>query len=275
MTMNKHLERDLKGPDSLQKNLSKSIESLASNRKRLLMMLSPIFVVAIAAYGVYAWSQHNVKSRRAGLAKILAVRGQEDRDLSKRREDIQKQITELRNTKTEKDGKKAALSPEALTKVTSLEKQMADLKPDYSKSHAEFKKFYDSNSRESEGWMAGLSWAGKELREGRNDEARKVIEHVAKSSTSNKFYQMNSRFMLIGLLEEAGDFDGALKECDVLSKISSEETQATVLLTKARLLYFKKSFDQAKVSLNELLTKHASTPEATKARGLLALMGQA
>ena len=275
MTMNKQFERDLKGPDSLQKNLSNSIDSLASNRKRMLMMLSPLVVVALAGYGVYAWSQHNVKARRAGLAKILAVRGQEDKDLSKRREDMQKQITELRNTKTEKDGKKAALSPEALTKVTNLEKEMADLKPDYTKSHAEFKKFYDSNLDAAEGWMAGLSWAGKELRDGRSDEARKVVEHVAKSSTSNKFYQMNSRFMLIGLLEEAGDFDGALKECELLSKIATDETQATVLLTKARLLYFKKSFDQAKVSLNELLTKHASTPEATKARGLLALMGPA
>ena len=273
MTGHKNLDRSLKRPDSFQDQILNGIKFFSTNKKRVLMLSAPLIVVASAGYAVYSWTSYTANHRRAELAKITSIQSDEQSEVSKKRDDLQKQIDALRNTKPDKDGKKGAVSPEALTKITGMEKQMTDLKPDHSKSTAEFKKFFDSNNDSPEGWMAGLTWASRQLQEGNSAEARKVVEHVAKSSSANKFYQMNSRFMLIGLLEDAGDFDSALKEVDILSKLATDDAKPSVLLAKGRLQYFKKAYPEAKVALNEIIDKHASSPEATKARILLAAIG--
>lgn len=81
--------------------------------------------------------------------------------------------------------------------------------------------------------------------------------------------------MLIGILEDTGEFDAALKECDILLGLATDDAKPAVLLTKGRLQYFKKSFPEARTALNEIIEKHASSPEATKARSLMTAMGPA
>jgi hypothetical protein len=79
--------------------------------------------------------------------------------------------------------------------------------------------------------------------------------------------------MLIGILEDAAEYDAGIKECDTLSTIATDESKPAVLLAKGRLQYFKKAMPEARTVLNELIEKHGSTPEATKARGMIAMMG--
>lgn len=276
MTGHKQVEQSLKKPDSFQDQILKGIQFLTANKKRLLMFASPVIAVAIIGYGVTSWMNHKTASRRAELAKILAIQTEEQNDVGKRREDIQKEIDAIRATqKKDPKGKKLELSADELAKVTELEKKMADLKPDTAKSTEAYKKFYDANKDKAEGWMAGLAWAGRQLQDNKVTEARPVVETIAKASTSNKFYQLSARFMLIGILEEVEEYDAAIKECDTLASIATDDAKPAVLLAKGRLQYFKKSLPEARTVLNELIEKHGSSPEATKARGIIAMMGPA
>jgi predicted negative regulator of RcsB-dependent stress response len=275
MTGQKQIEQSLKKPDSFQGQILNGINLLVEQRKRIFMFLTPLLVVGLVVYGAWLWMNHQAEARRSDLAKILAMQSDEIQDVGKRREDIQKQIDGIRDSvKPDAKGKRPDLSPAQLADITNLEKKMTDLKPDHMKSTEAFKKFYDSNKEKPEGWMAGLSWAAKQLQDGKATEARPIVEAISKISGSNKFYQLTSRFMLIGILEDAGDYDAAIKECDALVSLVTDEAKPSVLLTKGRLHYFKKSNAEAKTVLNELIDKHGSSPEASKARGIIALMGQ-
>ena len=275
MTGHKQLEKSLKRPDSFQDHILKAIQFVTNNRRMVIMMLSPVVVVALIGYSVFSYMNHKSAGRRTELASLFAMQTTELNSVGKLRESIQKNIDALRSTKPGADGKKVELSGDTLAKVALLEKQMADLKPDTSASTAAFKKFYDNNSTTTEGWAAGLTWASRQLQDNKTADARPVIEAVAKNSTSNVLFQRTSRFMLIGIMEDAGEFDSAIKECDVLAGLATDEAKPAVLLTKGRLQYFKKSYTESRAVLNEIVDKYASSPEATKARSLMAAMGSA
>jgi predicted negative regulator of RcsB-dependent stress response len=275
MTGHKELEQSLKRPDTFQDSLLKALDFLTKNKSKVAMYLTPVLVVGALGYGFYSWRNHKAAARRAELAKISSIETDELMSVGKRRDEIQKQIDALRASKSGSDPKKSDLAPETLAKITLLESQMSDVKPDSQKSSAAYKAFYENNKDNTEGWMAGLSFAAKLLQDDKAADARPVVEAIAKASGSHKFYQLTARFMLIGILEDAGDFDTAVKECDALTAIASDDAKPAVLLAKGRILYFKKSFADARVSLNELVEKHGSSPEASKARGLLAAMGPA
>jgi predicted negative regulator of RcsB-dependent stress response len=273
MTGHKQLEKSLKRPDSFQDQILKSIQFVTNNRRMVMLMFSPVVAVAVIGYSVFSYMNHKSAGRRAELASLFALQATEQTNLGKQRESMQKDIDTLRSTKPGADGKKAELSGEVLAKVALLEKQMADLNPDTSASTAAFKKFYDNNTSSAEGWTAGLVWASRQLQDNKTADARPVIEAIAKSSTSNILFQRTSRFMLVGIMEDAGEFDAAIKECDVLASLATDEVKPAVLLTKGRLQYFKKSYTEARAVLNEIVDKYASSPEATKARSLMAAMG--
>jgi predicted negative regulator of RcsB-dependent stress response len=275
MTGHKQIEKSLKRPDSFQDHILKAIMFVKGNKQRVLLLASPVIAIVVIGYAVFSWTSHQAANRRGELAKIAALQSEEQTNVDKQREETQKKIDALRVTPTGADGKKAEISADNLAVITKLEMQIADIKPDTSKSTAEFKAFYDKNTGNPEGWMAGLSWAGRQLEDGKVTEARPVVEAISKASTSNNFYQIASRLMLIGILEDAGEFDAAIKECDILVSLSSDETKPMAMLAKGRIQYFKKSFPEARTVLNELITKFASSPEATTARSLVASMGPA
>ena len=275
MTGHKQLEKSLKRPDSFQDHILNAIQFITNNRRMVVMMISPIIVIAAIGYSIFSYRNHKAASRRAELATLFAMQTTEQNSVGKQRETIQKDIDTLRSTKQGADGKKTELSGEALAKVALLEKQMSDLKPDTSASTAAFKKFYDSNTTTTEGWTAGLIWASRQLQDNKTADARPVIEAIVKNSTSNILFQRTSRFMLVGIMEDAGEFDAAIKECDVLNGLATDEVKPSILLTKGRLQYFKKAYPEARTVLSEIVEKFASSPEATKARSLMAAMGSA
>jgi hypothetical protein len=275
MTGHKQIEQSLKRPDSFQDKILKALQFMSTHKLQIAKWFSPIIAVAVVGYGFYSWQKHQSAERRRELAKIVALQTEEQMSVSKKREEIQKQIDALRSSKPSEGAKKPEISAENLAKITVLESQISDLKPDNSKSTVALKKFYDEHKNEAEGWVAGLTWSSRLLREDKGSEARPIVEAIAKASMANKFYQLTSRFMLVGILEDAGDFDAALKECDILAGIATEDAKPTILLAKGRLQYFKKSYAESRNVLTEILDKHASSPEATKARSLMAAMGSA
>ena len=275
MTAHKQIEQQLKRPDTFQDTILAAINFAKNNTGKVAMLLAPLVGVAVIGYGVYAFQQSKAAGRRAELAKILAKQTAEMMDVGKAQEKIQAEITQLRAaTKAATPNNPAELGANAL-KIAELEKRVNDIKPDHTGSTAEFRAFYDTHKTDVEGWMAGLSWAGRQLEQNKITDVKPVIEEIVKSSTSQKFYQVQSRFVLLNILEEQGDFDGALKEAEILQGLVGDETKPTVLLAKGRLQYFKNSRPEARAVLNEIVDKHGSSPEAQKAKSLLAMIGPA
>jgi len=276
MTSHKQLEQELKRPDSFQDYGVRALEYIVAHKGKLALMMAPLLVVVVVGYGIYGWQQNQSVHRRSELAKILTMESAEQTSVGKQNEAIQKEIDTLRaGTANTDKTKKPELSAETLLKISELEKKLADAKPDHSASSAAFKKFYDDHPKDPEGWMAGIAWASQQLKTGKISEVRPVIEDISKASSSHKFYQIQSRFMLASILEDLGEYDAALKEADVLSGLVENEAKPMALLLKGQLLYFKKDHSAAKTVLSELVEKHGSTREAQMARSLLAEIGAA
>ncbi|MCX6124596.1 MAG: tetratricopeptide repeat protein [Proteobacteria bacterium] len=289
MTSHKQIEQSLKRPDSFQDTILTALDFVKKNQLKVVLLVAPVVLVAAMGYGFYVYQQGAASSRRAALAKIQAMQTGEQQATGKQREVIQKSIDALRLTPPNIDAstppgqnpaakavdKNVKLTAENLIKISELEKNLADVKPDYSGSAAAFKTFYDSNKKSAEGWMAGVSWASHQLSLGKAADVRPILEDITKESAKNKFYQIQSRLMLANVLEELGDFDQAIKEADVLSGLVEDDAKAMVLLLKGRLFYFKKDHQNARTVLSELLDKHGSTREAQSARALLAEIGPA
>lgn len=274
MSGHKQLEKQLKRPDSFQANILKAIDYVKNNPSRVAMMLAPLLVIGLAAYGIHSWQQRQSANRRAAIAKIFTMQTAENSAAGKKNESIQKEIDALRNVKPDAAGKKPEVSADTLLKIAALEKQLTVTKPDHSASTAEFLKFYEANKSNTEGWLAGISWAGEQLDQGKIAETRPIIEEISKASINQKYYQIQSRFILANILEEVGEFDAALKEADILANLVSDEDKPMILLLKGRLLYFKKDAG-ARAVLSEIVDKHGSTREAQTARSLLAELGPA
>lgn len=277
MTTHKQIEQQLKRPDTFQDTVLKGINYVSNNKARVALMLAPIVAVTAAFYGVYGWQQRQSAHRRADLAKIIAMQTDESNSVGKQTEAIQKEIDALRKAvpAAGADAKKPALSAETLLKIGELEKKLSSTKPDHAGSTQAFRAFYDAHPDKAEGWMAGVSWASSQFEAGKAVETRSVIEQIVKASTTNKFYQIQSRFMLANILEEQGEYDAALKEADILNGLVEDDSKPMVMLLKGQLLYFKKDNAASRTVLSEIIEKHGSTREAQTARSLLAQIGPA
>jgi tetratricopeptide (TPR) repeat protein len=270
----KTVERELRRPDSFQAWGYHLIKILNQYQKLIWFTLIPLLVVGAIGYGVYWYRGEQAAKRRAELAKVFGVQADESREIGKKQEAIQKQIEDLRakNQVPDKDGKIAELSPDVKNQITALEKSLTQLKPDRTKSNAAFKEFYNGHKTSAEGWTAGLTWAGRTLADGKIAEVRPVVDEIVSASSKDKFFQMQSRLLRLSIMEELGEYDAALKEADEVLKVAPEEAKASVLLTKGRVQYFKNDYPEAKKTLEQLVEKHASSPEAQKAKALMSLV---
>jgi predicted negative regulator of RcsB-dependent stress response len=290
MTSHKQHEKELKRPDRFQDIGTHLINYVVNNMGRVALMLSPVILIAVVGYGVYGWKNLQASKRRAELAKIFTMQMAEQEDVSKKTESMQKEIESLRNTKGEPE-KNAATKPgdkpddtkakatqpsaESLLKIAEIEAKIKNLKPDNGPSAQKFKEYYESNKSSAEGWTAAMSYASYLLKHNKLDEAKTIAGEVVKASISHKFFQMQSRFMMAGILIDQNQLDEALKEADTLMGIAGEEAKSMVMMLKSEILYFKKDYATARPILKEIIEKHGSTREAQLARSLLAEIGPA
>lgn len=275
MSGHKQIEQQLKRPDTFQQTIMKGINYATSNPARVVKMLTPLILIALVGYGIQSWRTRQANHRRAEIAKIFMMQTDENNAVVKQQEATRKEIDALRNpadAKPDATGKKPELTADTLLKISALEKKLTDTKPDHAGSTTAFKKFYDGNKNNAEGWLAGMSWAGYQLEHGKVADVKPVLEEITKVSLDHKFYQIQSRFMLANVLEELGEFDAALKEAEVLTSLVDDEGRPMILLLKGQLLYFKKDAG-ARAVLTEIVDKHGSTKEAQTARSLLSEMG--
>jgi hypothetical protein len=280
--------KKIKGPDAFQVRLISMFDWGLKNRNMVGLMLLPLVGVVVAGFGWQWYSGYRMDLRLDSLAVVEDVYTQELFEAGKKREEIQKKIDGLAATATPeapkaadaKAGKPGEVSapakpvenPQLAVQRKILEIERDGIKPDHSKSLEQFKKYFEGHKDTAEGWMAGMRAVSILLEQQKEADARPIVESVAKDSITSPIFQIQSRMILIGLNEDAGNFDAALKDAEVLIGLADEELKPKVLLAKGRIQMLKDAKTEAKATLDDLIVKHANTPEAQKARSMLALI---
>ena len=270
--------KKLKAPDFFQVRLMSMFDWVLKNLKLFALMLLPLAFVLLAGFAWQWYSGYQSDKRLDSLAAVEDVFSQELLDSGKRREEIQKKIDALgaANPAAPDDKTKKDVALAETAQIAAQRKELEVLrdliKPDHSNSLEVFKKYFEQHSGKSEGWMAGMRAVSILLGMKKEVDARPIVETVAKESIAVPFYQIQSRMILVGLNEDAGNFDEALKDVETLIGLADEELQPKMLFAKGRIQLLKDAKTDAKTTLDELVSKHANSPEAQKARSMLALI---
>jgi predicted negative regulator of RcsB-dependent stress response len=235
-----------------------------------------IGVVALVAAAIFGWSFYKEKQtdgRQQELAKIEEEYSAENKKAEDAKGVIRAEITKLETpeaTPIDKAPKKAA-DPKVEAQKKDLEAKVAAIKADHSASLEKFKKFQATYPNVPEGWLAGMRAVSIYSENKNYQDAAALLKQVVDKAKDEPFYQIQGRLVLINLYEELKNYDGALKEVDVLSTLKDKSMEPQVLLIRGRILLGKNSKEEAAKSLDKLIADYAESPEAQKARGLKTL----
>jgi len=264
-------ELNLKGPDMLQLKAASTVEYLRKHGKILAAGLVILLVAIVAGIGINAMLASQQEGLRQDLAQVEKLYDEELKAFSESQESAQNELDELKLAQ-----QKAAARSEEKAKldrqVTELEARLAQSKPDHSESQQEFLKFFQNHKNSPAGWVAGVRYAAISLDQRQLEEASPVLEDVANRSGQYPIIHTQSRLLLIATLEDLEKFDEALVHAEQLLTASRAELKPRVLLTKGRLLVFKKDYDQAQQTLTQLIEQHADSQEAESAKSMMALL---
>ena len=264
----------LKGPDQFQATGIKAVKWLTANPRLLAMLIAPVAVVAIAFFGFQTLATQRKSTRLEDLGKISAVYDSEARVASDQRQVISKKIQDIEAKLAPKGDAQTpvAATPAQLDEKAALEKQAQAIKADHTASAQQFLNYYKTHDDNAEGWVAGMTAARVFIAQGKPTEAQPILEGVLAKSKSVRFYQVQSRITLVGLLEQSGEYDKALTQVDDLEKAVEADLKPMVLLTRGRLQLLKNDKATAKTTLSNLIDSYGSSAEAQKARTMLALL---
>ena len=270
----KAVTRAPKGIDGLQTKLMGLFDWLLTNSKAVALVVLPVLVIALAGVGFKAWMDSQSAKLRAALGAIEELYANEAIESGKKREEIQKKIDEIEAASNPgtPDKPNASLDVQKLIQKAQLEKDRDAIRPDHAGSREKFAAFFKEHGNTPEGWLAGVRAANIWLSERKTTEAKPILEQVAKESLKMPWFQFQSRMLLVSIYEDAGEFDAALKELDILAPLAVEDLKPKVKLARGRVQLLKDSKDEARATLDEIISQHASSPEAQKARSWLALI---
>lgn len=245
-------------------------DRLARNPKPLAIAGGIILAALVAGYGAYYIVQAKQEDRKIALTKVDEVFEAENKKYQAEREAVEKQRDALiaAQPASATPGQPPAETPE----IKALSDKIQAIKPEHKESAEKYKAFFEANSTHPEGWAAGLKYAGYAVQQKDLEGAQKTLETIVKGSKDHPVLHTQSLLLLISVLEDRAEFDKALEHSDTLLKTASEELKPRALLTKAQIYYLKKDFGNARANLEKLLSDHGSSPEAERARGLLALI---
>lgn len=279
-SLQKEHAKQLKAPDALQARLAGILAWLLKNSRVGLYALVPVVIAVGSFLGWRYFQTHQRNARIEELGKIQVVYEGEQRKVNDARQAIGKQIEALEAKAaapapadpTKPAPAAPALDPQVAIQKAMLEKQAEGIKADHTVSRGQYQEYFKKYEGQPEGWLAGMTAARLLIEEEKLTEAQPLIETVLAKSKDLPFYQIQSRFALMGLLEESGDFDKALAETDALEKLVDKEMQPKVLLARGRIQMLKNSKDDAKKTFSSLIENHSASPEAQKARSIQALL---
>jgi predicted negative regulator of RcsB-dependent stress response len=265
--------RPPKGIDGFQARLIGLFDWLVTNSKYVWMVLIPVLAILVVGLGFQAVMDSQSNKRRAALGAIEEIYANEAIESGKKREEIQKKIDEIEAASNPGTASKPqSIDVQKLIQKSQLEKDRDAIRPDHSGSRDKFAAFFKEHGDTPEGWLAGIRAANIWLADRKTSEAKPIVEQVAKESLSMPWFQFQSRMLLVSLYEDAGEFDAALKELEIVDRLAVEDLKPKVKLAKGRIQLLKDSKDEARATLDEIISQHGSTPEAQKARSWLALI---
>lgn len=270
--MSKESKNGLNVLDRFQVKTIEFLSHLSKNPKPVLGVIGALVLAVAIGYGINAYVQGKQETRRLEMSKIDLVFDNEIKEYSKQREELAKK----------RDGLKAALPTPAnaeaaaveTPEIAALNAQIENLKPQHQGSSEQYRDFFRKYPKAPEGLLAGLRYAAHSVEQKQLEEAQKVLEEVVAQSQDLSIVHTQSLLLLISVLEDRSEFDKALTYADRLLKVASDEMKARALLHKAQIYFLKKDFPNAETTLNQLLSDHATSMEADRARNLLALVPQ-
>ncbi len=266
-------EIKLKGLDFFQAKVGDFIAGLAQNPKPLLAIGALILVALLAGYGFRYFSHHSQDERRLELSKIDQVFDDEIKAYSKQREALEKQRDTLKAAQPQPAAQAKDAKPlEDTPVIKALDAQIAALKADHAGSSDQYKKFYEANPKVTEGWVAGLKYASYVAEQNNLDEAAKILEELVKDGKGHAILQTQALLLLISIQEDRNELDKALEHAEALYKVASNELKPRALLSKAQIYFLKKDDANTKTTATKLVTDYENSPEADRARSLLALL---
>jgi predicted negative regulator of RcsB-dependent stress response len=273
MSSEKSKELKLKGPDAFQVKVGDFLAGIAQNPKPLFAVIALLLGALAAGYGIRYFIAHKEETRRSELSKVDAVYEDELKNYNKQREALEKQRDTLKAAQPKpaadaKDAKPVEETPE----IKALNQKITDLKPDHATSSEQYKSYFEGHKTTAEGWVAGLRYAAYAAEQNKLEDAQKVLEEVTKNAKSHPILQTQGLMMLISIQTDRGELDKALESTETLLNVVGDGLKPRALLTKAQIQYLKKDYANTRATATEVLTKHENSPEADRARSLVALL---
>lgn len=263
MTTRKELRKKIKAPDLLQEEGLKFFDFVSENAKQVTFIVVGLLVLVGIGLGINQYLNLQADKVKEELSAIDVTYAKETKAVADERRAIQDQLVAL-------EEKKDATAEDKKT-IAELSAKLDALKPNHAKSAAEYQKFFVSHLDTPEGWAAGVKFLAAKGDKATPEERVSVLSKVVANSQTHPFYQTYGRFMLISALEDQQKWDEGLKIVDQLSGRVDKPLQAKVLLAKGRLLLAKGDTAAAKTALSALISGHKDTPEAVRARGMMAV----
>lgn len=262
MNTRKELRKKIKGPDFLQEEALKLFEYISLNGKTV---TAYVFAgIALLGLGmlVNSYFDSQALERKESFSSIDLIFNKELDVAADQKEAVEKKLEVLnkKTTKTEDDNKK----------IKTLESEIKGIVANHTNSSKKYLEYYNSHKDTAEGWASGLKYLATQ-KEVSTDQKKSILKSIIEKSKTNSFYQTYGRFLLLGVLENTKEYDEALKVGDELISYGSDELKAQTLLSKGRILLKKNDLDQAITLFESILKDFKDTPEATQARGLIAI----
>ena len=265
--MSKKDELNLKGPDVFQIKAAQSVEYLKANSTLVVAVVGIVLFSAIGAIGYDYYSKSQVEKRQLALSEVDQLFANEAKTFEDKKAEIEKELDSLKLKNKEK------ATPELKASIDSLQKKLDGMtSPDHSGSMVAYKKVSEDFSGSPQGMVAAIQYASLLFGDGKLAEAKSVLLGFTKNSAKYPVIRAQSGMLLIGVLEDLGEFDQALSEAESLSKDVGKELQARVLLSMGRIHYLKRDLDSARKVFDELIESHKNSQESEKARSLKALL---
>lgn len=266
--MSKKDDLNLKGPDALQVQASRGLDFALKNKNVIISAFVVALGVALVVFAVGYFQESAVEERREALAAIDMIYQKEQKTFADKRAAIEKKLDAQKLLVEEK---KEDANPEAVAKLESELEALGD-DPDHSKSMAAYEKFYNEYKGEAVGWVAGLRSAHAKAEAGDLAASQTIAQNIFEQSGGHDIIRHQSGMLLISLYEDQAQYSEALAVADKLLSEAKDGLKPQYMLIKARNLYLSEKAEDARTILNKIVSDHASSQEANKAKNMLALL---